>query len=504
MRSLLIHNAVIFGKPNRSALLCENGAIASFLNEREAEKIDCERRLNAKGNLLLPSFFDSHIHLVEYGLRLNRLNLNGRTLDEALALIREKAKQTPKGEWIMGGGWHKTYFGDFPTRKLLDEITTEHFIALSSQDFHAAWANAPAMNLLNAEDFSSEELPKDSDGNSTGIALERAALKLVSIANVSTAELSAAIRAAQAKLIEFGITDAFSIEKADALAAYSALGEELKLRVHLAIYLESLSDAKSFLKSNRIANVSLNAVKLFIDGSLGAETCALLEPFENTSNFGVSLYADSDLVQIFKLIEREGLNIAVHAIGDRAVRRALDAFEKIGARPRSPFRHRIEHAQMIHDDDIRRFAKLGIVASMQPIHIREDVATAKRLLGKRQSELYRFRSLLQTGASVAFGSDAPIETPNVFEGLYYAVERRDKDGQIWNADERLSFEEALRAFAETPNLLVNKSNRGRLEVGNDASLVIVPRELASDLRQGKPPQSAMATISSGEILFEKL
>lgn len=504
MRSLCIHNATIFGKPECSAVRCENGRITAFLTERQAEKTHCDHRLNAKGNLLLPSFFESHIHLSEYGLRLNRLNLNGKSLDESLRLIRDKARQTPKGAWITGGGWHKTYFGEFPTRKLLDEISTEHFIALSSQDFHAAWANTPAICRLKAEQFSSEELPKDRDGNLTGIALERAALTLVSMASVSQVELASAIQAAQAKLFEFGITDVFTIEKADALAAFAMLEENLKLRVYSAIYIESLAVAKEFFKTNRVKNLSLNAVKLFIDGSLGAETCALLEPFENTSNFGISLYADADLVQLFKMIEREGLSVAVHAIGDRAVRRALDAFEKMGTTPRSPFQHRIEHAQMIHDDDLPRFAKLGIVASMQPIHIREDIASARRLLGKRQSELYRFKSLLSSGAKLIFGSDAPIETPNVLEGLYYAIERRDKAHQVWYGEERLSFEEALRAYTETPNWLMNKSHRGRLETGFAADMVIIPKDFLNELVQGKTTQLVLATISSGEVFFENL
>ncbi|MFN3639127.1 MAG: amidohydrolase [Chloroherpetonaceae bacterium] len=504
MRSLLIHNAVIFGKPENSAVLCENGTITAFLHEREAEKAHCEHRLNAKGNVLLPSFFDSHLHLSEYGLRLNRLNLNGTSLDEALRLIREKARQTPKGAWITGGGWHKTYFGKFPTRKLLDEISTEHFIALSSQDFHATWANTPAINLLNLEEFSDEELPKDTEGNLTGVVLERAALKLASMAKVSRAELAKAIAAAQAKLFEFGVTDVFTIEKADALPAFLELGERLKLRVNTAIYVESLAVAKAFFKTHRVKNLSLNAVKLFIDGSLGAETCAVLEPFENTSHFGISLYADADLVSLFKMIEREGLNIAVHAIGDRAVRRALDAFETIGANPQSPFRHRIEHAQMIDDNDLNRFAKLGVVASMQPIHIREDIATARRLLGKRQGKLYRFKSLLEAGATVVFGSDAPIETPSVLEGMFYAVERRDKEGQVWCGKERLSLEECVRAYTETPNALVNQGKRGKLEIGYDASMVIVPKERLSDSREENMTPSVIATIASGEIVFENL
>jgi predicted amidohydrolase YtcJ len=503
MRSLCIHNAIIFGKPNHSAMLCENGTITAFLNEHEAEKTACDFRLNAKGNWLLPAFFESHIHLSEYGLRLNRLNLNGKSLDESLRLIRKKVKETPKGEWILGGGWHKTYFREFPTRKLLDEISTDHFIALSSQDFHATWANTPALNLLNAEDFSPEEVPKDEHGKWLGVVFERAALKLASLATVSTPVLANAIRTAQAKLFEFGITDVFAIERADALPAFASLGDDLKLRVQLAIYLESLSEAKAFFKEQSLRNLSLNAVKLFIDGSLGAETCALLEPFENTSHFGISLYADADLVQLFKLIEREGLNVAVHAIGDRAVRRALDAFEKIGASPHSPFRHRIEHAQMIHDEDLHRFAKLGITASMQPIHIREDIATARRLLGKRQRELYRFKSLLDSGAHVIFGSDAPIETPNVLEGFYYAMERRDKEGNWWYENERLSFEETLRAYTELPHRLINTGTRGRLEIGYEANAVIVPRDFLTELSQGKPMPSVMATMLMGEIVFQR-
>ncbi|MCS6990146.1 MAG: amidohydrolase family protein [Chloroherpetonaceae bacterium] len=502
MRSLLIHNARIFGKPDRSAALCENGVFKAFLRESDAENLDCEGRLDAQGNLLLPSFFDSHIHLSEYGLRLNRLNLNGKTLDESLALIRQKVDQTPKGEWISGGGWHKTYFKDFPTRKLLDAISTEHFIALSSQDFHAVWANSPALDLLDPNAFKIEELPRDETDKPLGLALERAALKLASLATPSTTELANAIGLAQERLLSFGVTDAFSIERADALAAFAALGDALKLRLHLAIYLDSLSDAREFFRTHRVKNLSLNAVKLFIDGSLGAETCAVLEPFENSRNFGIDLYADSDLVQIFKMIEREGFNVAVHAIGDRAVRRALNAFESIGASPRSRFRHRIEHAQMIHPDDLPRFAKLGVVASMQPVHIREDIATARRLLGARQSELYRFKSLLESGATVVFGSDAPIETPNVAEGLYYAVERRDKEGNSWFENERVSFEEALRAYSETPNVLMNESQKGKLDVGCAANAVIVPRDFARDSNALLSRQSVLATIVAGEVLFE--
>jgi predicted amidohydrolase YtcJ len=140
---------------------------------------------------------------------------------------------------------------------------------------------------------------------------------------------------------------------------------------------------------------------------------------------------------------------------------------------------------------------------MQPIHIREDIATARRLLGKRQRELYRFKSLLDSDAHVIFGSDAPIETPNVLEGFYYAMERRDKEGNWWYENERLSFEETLRAYTELPHRLINTGTRGRLEIGYEANAVIVPKDFLTELRQRKTAPSVLATISSGEIVFEK-
>jgi hypothetical protein len=158
---------------------------------------------------------------------------------------------------------------------------------------------------------------------------------------------------------------------------------------------------------------------------------------------------------------------------------------------------------MIHDSDLSRFAKLGVIASMQPIHIREDIATARRLLGKRQAELYRFKSLVNSGAHVIFGSDAPIETPNVLEGFYYAIERRDKENNTWYANERLSFEETLHAYTELPHRLINTGIRGRLEIGYEANAVIVPKDFLAELRQGKSVSSVIATISSGEIVFER-
>lgn len=490
------------------ALEIRSGKIVRFFSNPEPKRVTAAHRLNAKGGLLLPAFCDSHAHFSEYGLRLSQLDLSGLRLQAALERIRQTVEGAPKGTWITGGGWTRNAFGAFPTAAQLDSISTEHFIALRSADWHAAWCNSPVLQKLSPNEFSAEELPRDARGEFASVAFERAAKQAMSFARVSSSERQAAIRLAQAEFFKLGITETLTMEDASALADYHALGSDLKLRARVAVYLDSLAAAKKFYATTPDANTSLEAAKLFLDGSLGSETCSMLEPFEGGRASGMDFYSDADLVQLFKLIEREGLAISVHAIGDKAVRRALNAFEQLRAMPehrKTPFAlaHRIEHAQTIHDSDVARFAELGVIASMQPIHIRADIETAQRLLGTRSARLYRFQSLLSTGATLIFGSDAPVESPNVLAGLFYAVERRDEQGKAWHAQERLSLPSALDAYVATPRQII-KASRGTLQLGSDADLILLSENIfqmpALNLSQTK----ITATILGGDIVHSIL
>jgi predicted amidohydrolase YtcJ len=510
MNSLLIFNATIvdeaFQPTPFRGLRIHGGKVVSFLTASETMQDGERARLDARGGLVLPSFCDSHIHLLDFGLRLKQLDLTQKSLAESLRLIEQAVNTTPDGQWILGGGWMKTYFGDFPTATALDRLSTRHFIALRSQDWHAVWCNTPALNRLAGQTFSDAELPKDSDGHIIGLAFERAAQKIFSLPEFSDSEKRAALLSAQTELFRFGVTEVLSMEHAADLAHYHALGGALKLRVGIAVYLESLQEAKSFYAAHPETTTKLLAAKLFLDGSLGAETCSLLNPFEGSTQRGIDLYADADLPSLFRLVEREGLFVSVHAIGDRAVRRALNAFETLKDKRQylAQLRHRIEHAQMIHRDDVHRFAALNVVASMQPVHIKEDIATAARLLGKRTNRLYPFRSLLNSGATLLFGSDAPIETPNVFEGLYYAVERRDRENHVWHGDETLSLSDALHAYTSTPRDLVGASMRGTLVIGADADLVIVTPNIFATPTTELRSTEVLATIVRGEIVYSKI
>ncbi|MFN3386526.1 MAG: amidohydrolase [Candidatus Thermochlorobacter sp.] len=489
------------------ALEIQSGKIVRFFTEPEPKQVKTAHCLDAKGGLLLPAFCDSHTHFSEYGLQLTQLNLSGLSLPKALEKIRKKVQQVPKGRWITGSGWTRHAFGAFPTAAQLDAISTEHFIALRSADWHAAWCNSPVLEKLHPNEFSAEELPRDECGRFKSVAFERAAKKAMALVQVSSRERQDAIELAQEEFFRLGITETLTMEEASALADYHAVRHKLRLRVRVAVYLELLDDAKKFYAAHPDTCTTLEAAKLFLDGSLGSETCSMLEPFDGQRTSGMDFYADADLIQLFKLIEREGLSISVHAIGDKAVRRALNAFEQLRALHAShkamQLAHRIEHAQTIHDSDVGRFAALGVVASMQPIHIRADIAPAQRLLGARTERLYRFQSLCASGATLIFGSDAPVETPNVLEGLLYAVARCDAQGQVWHAQERLSLQDALKAYTSTPREVIGAC-RGTLQVGSDADLVLLSENIFQMPVQSLTQAQILATILDGKVVHSIL
>ncbi|PIO48413.1 MAG: hypothetical protein CMR00_04655 [[Chlorobium] sp. 445] len=235
------------------ALEIQSGKIVRFFVEPEPKQVKTAHCLDAKGSLLLPSFCDSHTHFSEYGLQLTQLNLSGLSLPEALEKIRKKAEQTPKGRWITGSGWTRHAFGAFPTAQLLDEISTEHFIALRSADWHAAWCNSPVLEKLHPNEFSAEELPREECGRFKSVAFERAAKKAMALVQISAKERQAAIELAQKEFFKLGITETVTMEDASALTDYHALERKLKLRVRVVVYLESLDAAKNFMPHILIA-----------------------------------------------------------------------------------------------------------------------------------------------------------------------------------------------------------------------------------------------------------
>ncbi|HEY4491303.1 MAG TPA: amidohydrolase, partial [Acidobacteriota bacterium] len=450
-----------------------SGSGKSYLG-RSTEVIDL------KGCFVVPGLVDSHLHFLDYALSLDRVSLDHcQSVSEVMTLLRKRALQTKHGEWILGRGWSKKLFDGFPNKKLLDEIFPENPVVLNSHDEHFLWVNSQTLKAAGQTTPSSVPggyTGTEVDGTSNGIFGENA-IPLIrnSIPKPDAATRRNSILRAQEALHRLGITGFHSMDANQAFGDLQDLRAEdkLKLRVFHSIPLRQLEDAvRISLKSGfGDAWFQFGFVKIFSDGTLGSQTAWMLEPFGRTDQYGMESISEQNLSEKIELALRHGIAVAVHAIGDRANRQVLNAFEQnrhLLKIPRAS--SRIEHAQLLHPLDIDRFAMLGIVASMQPYHAISDRELAEQHWGTRSKYAYAWRSLLEAGAVLAFGSDAPVENPDPLQGLAAAVDRSG-----WTDDSQtISPFHALLAYTYNPaHISGNEKNSGSLQPKKLADFVVL-------------------------------
>lgn len=454
------------------------------------------RLVDLRGRLALPGFTDCHVHLRALGRALSEVRLDGaRFLADALRQVKARARRSGAGRWITGGGFDKNRWGDaFPTRHDLDGVAPEHPVALHSRDGHSLWVNSLALRKCGitrkTEAPCGGVILRDAAGEPTGILQERAAGLIYDSpefeARGGREDLVAGLRA----LLRRGVTSAHAMEESGSFDGLQRLEEAGRLPVRVTIYrhvgaLDSLieSGVRSGLGDEWLR---IGGIKLLVDGSLGSQTAWMFEPYEQTDSFcGVPVLFGDELREVVRRASEAGLACAIHAIGDRANAEALDALEAAG-RPcqLSPpaLCHRVEHAQLLRPRDIPRFARLGVVASMQPCHILGDIELAQRHWGPRSRWAYPIRSLMRVGASVIFGSDAPVETADPMAGIYAAVRRQTRDGRPqggWHREEegigRLA---ALRAYTLTPARATGERGlKGALVPGSLADIVVLSEDV---------------------------
>jgi predicted amidohydrolase YtcJ len=413
-----------------------------------------------------------------------------------LQRVAQKVESTPVGEWVRGHGWNQNDWPEgFGSAALLDEVAPNHPVYLTAKSLHASWANSAALKLAGVDPLTPDPangmIQRDVDGNPTGILFENA-VELVErvIPSPRQEEITAAIMLAQFSLLKVGVTCVHDFDGHECFRALQNLeaSGKLKLRVVKGIPLQDLGNAASLGLQSGFGSeyVRIGPVKLFADGALGPQTAAMLEPYENQPGNSGLLFLNAD--QIFEYGQRtarSGLSLAIHAIGDRANREVLKAyarlrdFESGEGLPHLP--HRIEHVQVLHPDDLPLLARLGITASMQPIHATSDMDTADIYWGKRARYAYAFRSLRELGTRLIFGSDAPVESPNPFWGLHAAVTRQRHSGypspEGWYPQEKLTLQQALESYTIHPAHVAGWGNRiGRLAPGYHADLIVLPRD----------------------------
>jgi predicted amidohydrolase YtcJ len=512
--------------PRATALAVRGERIVAVGSQEEVRRAFPRfARVGLDGRTMLPAFTDSHIHLAAYGQALRSVNLRDcRSLRAAVDLVAAAARRARPGEWIRGGRWDKNLWpeGRFPRREDLDPVTGDHPVALASKDGHTTWVNSAALRLAKigaaTPDPPGGKILRDPrTGEPIGLLAERAADLVKDIAGRPTAEaLEAAIQDATAAAHRAGIAGVHVMEDGDVLAACQRLRAQgrLGIRVCMMIPEDALEAAiRVGIRSGfGDAMIRIGGVKIFADGALGSQTASMLEPYEgDPENTGVVVRTREQLRQLVTRASHHGIAAVVHAIGDRANRWVLDAIEAARAEeaPRADgrqLRHRIEHVQLLHPEDLPRFARLGVVASMQPIHCTQDRDIADRYWGRRSRYGYAWRSLVDSGARLAFGSDAPVETLDVLAGIHAAVTRKrpdEPDRAPSYPEESLTVEEALRAYSAGPAYASGEEGtKGVLAPGRVADFVVLSRDPLEVTPDELPQIEVEMTVVGGSVRYD--
>jgi predicted amidohydrolase YtcJ len=453
--------------PTARALAIAGGRIAGGVGVHETALASPEI-VDLGGRCVLPGFTDSHVHFPTWAIAQREVQLDGcASLDEALARVRDASAT---GTWLRGYGWRSGDWADGrdPTKEDLDAVTGERPTALIAKDYHSLWLNSAALALAGGDlEVAGGVVERDAKGEPTGVLREESAWRFKErYIRIPDDEYLAAMRDGVKLVHARGVT---CVHDKDGWLGAAGLWQQLdaQLRVWQSVPHEKLPELQSLsLRSGLGSLLRVGYLKVFMDGTLGSQTASML------GGGGVRITSGEELAEIVRASAEAGWPVAVHAIGDRANREALDAFEQTReAWQAKGLRQRIEHAQCLAPEDVPRFAQLGITASVQFTHAPSDEHLAKRFWSHKLDRAYSFRSLLDSGALLANGSDAPIEELDPWAGVVAAVLRH------WRTDQTLTLEQALHATCVAPAWVSHDERiRGTLVPGRAADLVVLDRD----------------------------
>lgn len=524
MADVVFHNGPIYtfdaAQPRAEALLMRDERIVAVgtAGAVRAAAHGGYDAIDLRGRALLPGLTDAHIHLLWVGV--NRLNvmLDGVTArDEALQRIAAHAATLAPDAWVRGHGWDHSLWGNaWPTAAELDRVTGGRPALLSRKDAHSVWVNSRALALAGIDATTTAPdggaILHDDTGAPLGILQETAmALARRVVPDYSWAEKRRALRDIIAACNAVGLTSLHLPEGPDCFALLQDLyaANELNARTLNYVRHHHLDEAIALGLRSGLGDdwIKIGGVKMFSDGALGSQTCYMLHPFAGTDNVGLPIHSVERLNADVLKAATNGLSVMIHAIGDRANRMVLDAIAQPAVQAaRCALPHRLEHAQHLNPADVRRIAQLGMIASMQPIHATADREITERLLGaERAAWSYAWQPLLASGARLAFGSDAPVETFDPWAGLHAAVTRqRPGDATAsWHPELALSVQDALDAYILGPtHTSCELPIKGSLTSGKVADLVVLNADPfavdANDLANIKPDY----TFVGGRAVWE--
>lgn len=541
MDTILVNGKVYTVDNKRSikeAIAIKNGIIADIGTNEEilSLKNDNTEIIDLKGKLILPGFNDSHMHLVNLGYTLSKVSLYGvSSLDEIGKRIYEYIEENKlkKGTWIMGNGWNQDYFQDekrFPTRYDLDKISTEYPIVITRICGHVIVANSLALKLLNiTKDTPQVEggyIDVDEYGEPLGIFREKSIyIVFNSLPSPSNEEIKRMIKKAVKELNKQGITsvgtdDFGALPNRDykqILKAYFELkdNKELNVRVNEQCLLGTKDEFTSFLEEGYNTswgdeNFRIGPLKILLDGSLGARTAALTKPYNDQHDtIGILTMEEEELYDLVEFAHKNNTQLAIHAIGDRAIYVAMEGIERaLKKYTRNNHRHGIVHCQITDEVLLNKFKELELIAYIQPIFLDYDWKIVRDRVGEElEKTSYNWKTLVNKRVNIACGSDAPVETFNVLYGIYEAVTRMDLNGNPkggWLPEQKLTVEEAVYGYTMGGAYSTFEENiKGSIEKGKLADLVVLSRDIFEIPKEEIKDVEVEMTIFNGKIVYEK-
>lgn len=490
-------------QPKVSALAISMGRVVALGSDDEMLALagPGTRRDNLNGYTVIPGFTDAHIHWSMTAQKLQWVDVF-EVSSKAIALERvaERARNTLPGEWIRGWGWSQDFWTEpvFPSADDLDVAAPHNPVWLGAKSGHAAWVNTAALRkcgiTAQTADPAGGHIQRNAGGEPTGILFETA-IDLVrsQIPEPTVEQLADQMYTAQKLALASGMTGFHDFDGPNCLRALQILRERglLAMRVVKNVNKEWIDALLTSGLRHGFGDdwIRIGAQKIFADGALGPRTALMVEPYEGEPhNYGIAVVDKEEMQDLVSRASAAGLPSTIHAIGDRAVHDVLNVYETVrqeeAARGETPAmrRHRIEHVQIIHPNDIHRLAQLGVIASMQPIHATSDYEAADRSWGKRGRWSYNIRLQIDQGAHIALGTDSPVEPFEPLKSIYAAVTRRRPDGSPgpdgWYPELRLTMDETLRGYTVGPAYAASMDNRlGKLASGYLADLVVLDRDL---------------------------
>jgi predicted amidohydrolase YtcJ len=487
------------------------------------------------GEIAIPGLTDAHLHVIDAALGMSQVDLTtAPTLEVGLERIAAAAKRLPAPGWIFGSGWDQRRWGAWPTAEALERAAPGRMAAFHSFDHHCLWVSAAALQSAGIDrstpDPEGGVIRRTADGDPEGALLENATGLVEDVIPApDMADVARAVQALGHELLALGVVGAHDPRflapdpTNEAFDMYMGLADagDLPFRVHVGVRAEGLDDAiaRGFRSGDVLSagasrggrhsgRLTMGWLKLFADGTLASRTAALLERIEGGTDRGMFTTPPEVMTELANRAAAAGIATKIHSIGDAAVRTSLDILGPTASKVK--LMPRLEHVQLCSTADRSRFGALGVAASVQPVHLRDDADTARRDWGARaETNGYTWRSILDAGGVVAFGTDAPVEPIDPWPGIAMAVLRRDpswgRDAAVFGPDETLTLEQALRAATVGPHQSAKDPLGGRLVPGSNADLIVLP----AAPREGGERAAAFAEVRprvvmlDGEIVVER-